>query len=196
MTDQPDLRFVFLDVALFEEGAAMRGGALITDIETKPYEFRCTSPVRPTSLQRVLYGDTLEEYIYVQLIGVPLVKDAKEKPGLILVRHPMLLRIRPFLSYPVVLVRSDQKATMATSEIGSGDLKPIVISSHREFPSEANAAQAQLALLMQRRDLLEPFERVQVALSEVHKQRVGDGIEAIAQPAESANTSGRGRGKG
>ena len=43
MAEQFDLRLVFLDVALFEDGAAIRGGVLVTDIETKPYEFRCTS---------------------------------------------------------------------------------------------------------------------------------------------------------
>jgi hypothetical protein len=31
-----------------------------------------------------------------------------------------------------------------------------------------------LAPLMQKRDLLEPFERLQVALAESHKQHIGD----------------------
>lgn len=174
MTDQSDLRLVFLDTALFEDGAAIRGGVLITDIETKPYEFRCTSPVRPTSIQRMLYGDTLQEYVYVELIGVPLVKAAKEKPSLVLVRNPILLRVRPSLPCPVVLIRRDPKAASVASGTGEGDLKPVAISAHREFPTEASAAQAMLAPLMQKRDLLEPFERVQVALAESHKQRIGD----------------------
>jgi hypothetical protein len=174
MTEQSDLRLVFLDTALFEDGAAIRGGALITDIETKPYEFRCTSPVRPTSIQRMLYGDTLEEYVYVELIGVPLIKAAKEKPGLILVRNPLLLRIRPFLSYPVVLIRRDSKSATTTGGTAENEPKPVIVSPHREFPTEASAAQAMLAPLMQKRDPLEPFERLQVALAESHKQRIGD----------------------
>ena len=174
MTDQSDLRLVFLDTALFEDGAAVRGGALITDIETKPYEFRCTSPVRPTSIQRMLYGDTLEEYVNVELIGVPLIKAAKEKPSLILVRNPMLLRIRSLLPYPVILVRREFKPTTSASATGESDIKTTIVSSHREYPSETSAAQAMLAPLMQKRDLLEPFERLQVALAESHKQRIGD----------------------
>jgi hypothetical protein len=174
MNEQSDLRLVFLDAAVFEDGTAIRGGALITDIETKPYEFRCTSPVRPTSIQRMLYGDTLEEYIYVELIGVPLIKAAKEKPSLVLVRTPLLLRIRPFLSCPVVLIRRDSKSTTVTNGNGESELRPVVISAHRAFLTEANAAQAMLAPLMQKRDPLEPFERLQVALAESHKQHIGD----------------------
>jgi hypothetical protein len=174
MSEQSNLRLVFLDAAMFEDGAAIRGGVLITDIETKPYEFRCTSPVRPTSIQRMLYGNTLEEYIYVELIGVPLIKAAKEKPSLVLVQTPLLLRIRPSLSCPVVLVRHNPQQATISSGTGEGELKPIAISAHREFPAEASAAQAMLTPLLQERDLLEPFERLRVALAESHKQHIGD----------------------
>jgi hypothetical protein len=125
-------------------------------------------------MQRVLYGNTLDEYIHVELIGLPLVKGVKEKPSLILVRNPLLLRLRPSLSCPVVLVRRDQKAAINTNESDEVELKPIMITSHREFPAEASAAQAMLASLLQRRDLLEPFERLDVALNEAHKQHIGD----------------------
>jgi hypothetical protein len=172
MSEQSELKLLFLDTALFEDGASIRGGVLITDTETRPYEFRCTSPIKPTQLQRVLYGDTLDEYIHVGLIGVPLVNAAKEKASLILVRNPLLLRIRPLVACPVVLVRQDQKATSGTND-ASETIKPIIISSHRDFPGETSSAQMMLKSLMQRRDLLEPFERLQVALSEAHKQKVG-----------------------
>jgi hypothetical protein len=172
MPEQSDLRLLFLDTALFEDGAMIRGGSLITDGETKPYEFRCTSPIKPTQLQRMLYGDTLEEYIHIELIGVPLVNASKEKPSLVLVRNPILLRIRPLVAYPVILLRRDQKSTIETDE-ANGTVKPIAISSHRDFLAETSSAQMMLAALIQRRDLLEPFDRLQIAVSEAHKQRIG-----------------------
>lgn len=174
MSEQSDTRLFFLDVALFENGAVIRGGALITDLETKPYEFRCTSPVRPSSMQRVLYGDTLEEHIYAELIGVPLVKAAKEKPSLILVRNVSLLRVRPQISYPAILIRRDQKSAVVTDVTNESELKLVTFTAHRDFLAEASSAQAMLSSLMQRRDLLEPFERLQTALVEIHKQKVGD----------------------
>jgi len=172
MSEQSGLRLLFLDTALFDDGATIRGGALITDIETRPYEFRVTGPVKPTQIQRVLYGDTLEEYIHVELIGVPLIKATKERPGLVLLRSSGLLRIRPYVECPVVLVRSDSKLTDDPGK--PGEVRPVTISSHREFPAEASAAQSMLAPLMRQRDLLEPFERLFVALTEAHKQHIGE----------------------
>lgn len=55
MSEQSTTKLMFLDVALFEDGAAIRGGVLVTDLDTKPYEFRCTSPVRPTHLQSFIW---------------------------------------------------------------------------------------------------------------------------------------------
>jgi hypothetical protein len=173
MAEQSSTKLVFLDTALFEDGAAIRGGVLVTDLETKPYEFRCTSSVRPTHLQRVLYGDTLDEYVYIELIGLPLIRQTKEPAGLILVRNPLLLKCRPSLPHPIVLVRRDQKS-VAQVDAGESEIHPITIVSHREFPAEQKAAQALLTPLLQKRDLLEPFERLQVALSEAHKQKIGE----------------------
>lgn len=165
--DSQEQRLFFIDTELFDNGLAIRGGVIITDGETKPYEFRCTSPIRPTSLQRVLYGDTLDEHIYVELIGVPLLKAAKEKASLVIVRKPIFLIIRPQVSVPVVLVRDRDVES-------KGGLKRAELVSHSEFPTEAASAQAMLAKLMGKRDLFEPFERLRVALTEAHKQHIGE----------------------
>ncbi len=174
MTQPSDVKLFFVDTATFEDGATIRGGLLVSDIETKPYEFRCTSPVKPSTMQRVLYGDTLDEYISVELMGVPLVKAAKEKPSLILVRKPVLLRMRPKLDCPVVLIRPDQKSAMRDDSESDMGIKPIVLTAHKEFPTDSTTANAMLSSLIQRRDLLEPFERLSVALNEAHKQKIGE----------------------
>ena len=70
----------FLDVMTFEEGKAFRGGIFVTDINTYPLEFRVTSPIRPTLLQKMLYGSTLESYIYTELVAVPLLRSIKSDP--------------------------------------------------------------------------------------------------------------------
>ena len=173
MDNNPELRLVFLDIGLFDQGTAIRGAILITDIETKPYEFRCTSAVKPTPLQRILYGDTLEDYVQIDLIAVPLLNAAKETPTLVLVRNPPLLKVRPRVNYPVVLARPDQ-STVSKSEADQGGVKVVTITGHREFAAETSSAQAVLAIAMQRRDLMEPFERLMVALGEAHKQHIGD----------------------
>ena len=122
----------------------------------------------------MLYGDTLDEYLSVELMGLPLIRAAKEKPSLVLVRNSILLRIRPSIGTPVVLVRVGPKYRRQCFDDGDHGIRPVVISSHKEYPAEASAARAMLTAIMQRRNLLEPFERLGVALNEAHKQKIGE----------------------
>ena len=36
MSEKSELRLFFIDTALFEDGAVVRGGLLVSDIDTKP----------------------------------------------------------------------------------------------------------------------------------------------------------------
>lgn len=174
MPETDSVRLAFLDIELFDNGAAIRGAVLITDLDTKPYEFRITSPVRPSLLQKVLYGNTLDDYVHIELIGIPLLRELREKMNLVLVAKPALLRMRPKLSTPVALLRHDSKSASDTPDVGDNSLKIVTITTHRDFSADTAAAQSLLASVMQKRDLLEPFERLKVALAEAHKQKVGE----------------------
>ena len=72
----------FLGYREFDDGKAYRGAILVTDESSKPLEFRCTAPVRPTNLQRTLYGKSLLPHILTELIAVPLIASMREKPQL------------------------------------------------------------------------------------------------------------------
>lgn len=173
-TDE-NTRLGFLGIELFDNGAAIRGGILITDIDTKPYEFRITSPVRASFFQRALYGSTLEDFIHIELISVPLIRELREDVDLIIILSPPLLRMRPKISIPVALITGGTNPTSENSDReNSGNGKLMTITTHDEFPSENPIAQSILLPIMQKRDLLEPFERVKIALTEAHKQKVGD----------------------
>src|ERR1035438_9283152 len=68
----------FLGYREFDDGAAYRGAILVTDEWSKPLEFRCTAPVRPTDLQRTLYGKSMLPHILTELIGAPLISSVRE----------------------------------------------------------------------------------------------------------------------
>lgn len=174
-TDE-NTRLGFLGIELFDNGMAIRGGILITDIDTKPYEFRITSPVRASFFQRALYGSTLEDYMHIELIGVPLIRELREDVDLIIISSPPLLRTRPKISVPVALITSETNliSDNPDKENGSSNGKLMTITTHDEFPAENSIAQSILLPIMQKRDLLEPFERVRIALTEAHKQKVGE----------------------
>src|SRR5664280_540517 len=89
-----EMQLLFVASQKFESGKAIRGAFLLTDMDTKPVEFRCTNPIRPTTLQTVLYGQMLQRHLMVELIGVPLVNSLKQPPSVILVQEPDLLWLR------------------------------------------------------------------------------------------------------
>lgn len=109
MSQDANHRLMFLASKKFESGKAIRGAFLLTDLTTKPVEFRCTNPIRPTSLQTMLYGDTLEEQVMIDLIGLPLTKSLREKPHLILVQEGSFLGIRPRIEAPVILITKEER---------------------------------------------------------------------------------------
>src|SRR3990172_4221450 len=78
------------------------GAILIINQQGVPQEFRCTHPVKPTAIQKPLYGDVLEPYIGVDLCGVHLVRSLHTKPSLILVPREFLLDIRNSCPCPVL----------------------------------------------------------------------------------------------
>jgi hypothetical protein len=144
-TTESDIRIGFIDVCVFNDGS-IRGGMLITDIDTRPYEFRVTSSVKPTQLQQVLYGPSLKEYVYGELICAPLVKIAKEKLSLVLTKELNLLVIRPLISTPVLYVYRDQRS-IKTGDGKDDAINPVLISTHRNYTGEGSWAQRNVSMI-------------------------------------------------
>jgi len=177
-----DFKLMFLAAHRFENDEVFRGAFLITDDNTTPLEFRCTSPVRPTALQKTLYGGILDQYILVNLIGIPLVRSATIRPDLILVRDPSFLELRPQIDIPILRIFKDievdpeiddkPQATLITSE--SGKFEPVLIGTHKDYIEERETLRASLNEIFRRRSLMEPFKRINTALQQVHEQKVGE----------------------
>jgi hypothetical protein len=151
----------FLDVLELDENTAFRGGCLVTDQETKPVEFRCTAAIRPTELQRVLYGKKLLEYVCNDLVGLPIIKALQSKPSLVLVRLPELLKLRPEIAVPILWIETSPE----------GDIQRI--SPFAGYREEAEGAKSVLKNFS-KEEIIEPFTRVQNAVEEAHRQKVGD----------------------
>ena len=152
------LSIAFLEAASFndEGGKAFRGGILVTDSRTYPLEFRLTTPIRPTPLQVTLYGRTLKEYIYVDLVALTLLQSIKSKPAFVFVASEYFLKARPKVNLPIFWI----------GEGGS-------IKSHPRYKEELRSASEAISKL--NGDLLlEAFSRVRAALLEAHRQRIGE----------------------
>ena len=119
--------------------------------------FEVTSPIKPTSIQQRLYGASLREVVYGELICAPLVKATKEKLSIVLIQDNSLMSMRPLVSVPVIFIQPNNK------QISEG-IRLVNFLSHRNFQNELSFAQTILTPIMQKRDLLEPFDRLKTSL--------------------------------
>lgn len=103
----PDGNIAYLDLEQFEDAKAIRGGVIVVDPTTEPLEFRCTDAVRPTTLQRLLWGKRLDGHLAANLLGTPLIKSLSQKFSIIAVRNPDFLELRRTTELPVVLLTRD-----------------------------------------------------------------------------------------
>jgi hypothetical protein len=165
MSDTPEAagdRFLaFLDLASFDDGGSIRGGCLVTDGMTRPLEFRVSGPIRPSSLQRVLYGDLLMEYICTDLIGLPMLQTLELRPELVLVREAEFLKLRPRVETPVLWARATPEGQFA-------------LQAFPGYEQEAEAGREVLPKRLRGKGIMEPFLRVRSALEEAQGQKVGE----------------------
>jgi hypothetical protein len=151
----------FLDLGTFDDGASFRGGCLVTDERTRPLEFRVSGAIRPSALQKILYGDTLHEYICTVLLGGPLLKTLESRADFVLVRDAEFLKLRPQLEMPLLWLRSTVDGQYA--------LQPFP-----GYEPEADAVGDAMPARLRGRNIMEPFLRIRAALEEAHSLQVGD----------------------
>ena len=90
------------------------GGYLLLNFAARPIEFHCTAPVKPNRAQQILYGATLESFLYGEQIGVTLLEHSKIRPLMVCTDRQPMLALRDMVDLPVALVQ--------TSENSDGDL--------------------------------------------------------------------------
>jgi len=87
------------------------GGYLVLNPAGRPLEFHCTAPIKPNRAQEILYGPTLEPYLFGEQIGQTLVNKGRIEPQVVCTDREPALALREFVSMPVVLVlRSEDRS--------------------------------------------------------------------------------------
>ena len=155
------------------------GGYLVLTTTGRPLEFHCTAPVKANRAQEILYGPTLQSYLYGDQIGRTLLDKATTKATIVLTDHGPMLAVRPHIKPPAALVlpsdpdddrqiRIDQAHTdgpsLVTFKLGRRSL--AVSGQHaddRELITQC------IAPLAEHFDLSEPFERIRSAIEEAQQ---------------------------
>lgn len=170
----------FLESYTLSDKEGIMGAILVTDIDTKPVEFRVTAPITPTNFQRTLYGKVLMEHILVELISAPLLNAVSLDLDLIIVRNPLFLAANDRQGVRVVRL-FDKNETVSRE----GSAKEELITNNRDnikiyaeiskkYESELPQIKDNLKSIAEDRNLLEPFERLKIACEQVHLQKMGD----------------------
>ncbi len=122
----------------------------MTDAYGKPLEFRCTSAIQPTAVQKTLYGDTLRSHMSVELTAQPLLAALKEKPDVVLVSQDAFIELRRRIDSPFLIV-SKQGAIVATQQDAdkstkskllsslSGKFDPVTVTCHWQYPGDIDS---------------------------------------------------------
>lgn len=165
--DQKRFHLGFLWVTKTEFGYL--GGLLVTNQLGRPLEFQCTSPVRPNKTQEILYGPTLQSFLFAELIGKTLFDRLGVKPDLIIVSQADLLDLRPLISSVVACLvdRDDSRRDLPDQtrvQMGQQQLR-----FHPDHPDDLEQVQIRCGKISNDADLSEPLDRVKDALVETVK---------------------------
>ncbi|MCC7085979.1 MAG: hypothetical protein IT427_13330 [Pirellulales bacterium] len=147
------------------------GGYLVLNAAGRPLEFHCTAPIQPSRAQQILYGPTLEPFLYGEQIGATLVGKSSPPPWVVLVDQPAAIFVRQQVEVPAALVVREETAEFPVQmaewiefSLGSNHLLlPARHSADRETIVERLAAIDDLF------DLREPFVRIREAIDEAQR---------------------------
>lgn len=140
------------------------GALLLTDERTRPLHFGYVAPIRPTLMQRILYGKTLELHAKVDVILQRLSRDGLGRvPDVVFVDSEELLAAREVFGVPTARLcrkpQTEQGVPFSTYQYDTGG-----------NVNDADAVGRVVARLEQTVDLLDPFDRMREALKEALKE--------------------------
>jgi hypothetical protein len=136
------------------------GAILLTDNRARPLNFAFVQPVKPTKMQRILYGSTLEEYIKIDVIAQKLWQGLPNPSDILFVDAPDLVLARRVTRVPTAFI-----AKAPDSETNSSSLSILRydIGPHKKDEGLVGEIIGDLEGTCK---LLEPFSRIREALKE------------------------------
>jgi len=163
-----------------DAAGAFLGALLVTDYRTRPLHFSFVSPIRPTKMQRVLYGRTLDEHVKIDVVAQKLLKDLPCVFNVLFVDAPELVAARRITQIPTAFLN---KQTDTKTE--PGKLTTLQYDTGQNI-GDQEAVGRILATLETLIDLVEPFPRMREALKEAIKspQAQGNQSDGVAQQKE------------
>lgn len=169
------------------EGAEgqFRGASLVVDQRGIPMDFRYTDPIRPSRLERILYGSALDVYLREELILQSLIGAVEVSPSLwICEESDLLVPLKtvgkgkalflsqsshaPLETAGAVESAGEGEALLIQADSVSAPLRAIFPPGTR--PDEVKQVTVLLVEAARTMVLLEPFGRIRKALSSLKEE--------------------------
>lgn len=164
------------------DDGSFRGAALVSDFRGIPIDFRYTEPIKPTRLEKVLYGNALEVYLKEELILESLIGAVEAKPVLWICREAdFIVPIRNVTKGKTVMLMNTTRQPLEAA----GDFEPAgesgvffvqadsvsaplkVTFAPNVLEHEVKAAILLLVNAAETMELTEPFARMQKAFNAI-----------------------------
>ena len=147
------------------------GGYLLLNTAGRPLEFHCTVPLKPNRAQQILYGPTLEPFLFGEQIGATLVNKSALEPLVVLVDVPAMLAVREHIDLPTALVMAGGGTQFVNlpeycSELMLGRNRLALPS---RYVADRDLISQRLTALDELFDLVEPFTRIREAIEEADR---------------------------
>ncbi len=172
-------------LTVLEDGQfGLFGGYLLLNPAGRPLEFHCTSPIKPNRAQQILYGPTLEAYLYGEQIGTALVRAAEVEPLAVWTDRLPALALRGCTSRPVALVLPEEspqdcavQRAQQTASATAQDAEHLVVfrlgrnrlAVGRQWAGDQQQIEEDFGPLADWFDLSEPFARIRLAIEEARR---------------------------
>ncbi|MBN2579363.1 MAG: hypothetical protein JXB10_10260 [Pirellulales bacterium] len=164
------------------------GGYLLLNRLGRPLEFHCTAPVKPNRAQEILYGPTLDAFLYGEQIGQTLLDHATAQSQLLCTDQAAVMCVRQHVEIPVVLVLPDGEGAESGAFPENGQKTYRVDPAHAPEPHwtyftcgpnrlavpaeverDRHRVTEQWSALPETFDLGEPFVRIREAIAEAQQ---------------------------
>jgi hypothetical protein len=200
-TPNPNLKPTLGFLTVVEDSQyGLCGGYLILNTSGRPLEFHCTTPIKPNRAQEILYGPTLEAFLFGEQIGRTLIQQSNAPPIVVYTDQVPAMIAREYISIPMVLVLPTKEECEANVQ-GPEDMAEAAVNANiipcvdapnggRRFVSfqfgrnrlalpdradeDRRVVTECLSGLSDSFDLSEPFGRIRVAIEEAQHAAVRD----------------------
>ncbi len=178
----------FLTVVAHQQ-QGLFGGYLLLSPNGRPLEFHCTAGVRASRAQEILFGPTLDDYLYGEVIGQTLVRKSSTEPLVICTDIDAVLAVRPFVRAPVTLIEHDDQPDAETNpedkphsthvrvDPPHGRMTGLTnfrlgrnrLTVSAEYGEDQRLITERLSAVADSLDMWEPFCRIREAIKEAQK---------------------------